>query len=200
MKKTTIIWVVVAAVIAIVMIRLNTQNKEEGVPLNQIFPDDEVQPVAMEYANEEKAPQQPQPQVVAAAVPVPTKSVEPKQAPAPVKPVVTPTVAPKKKVTVATLKVASKLSKVPSTTAAKKSKRSYAIQVASYKEKSMADRDIKILKQKGYAGGYLLIKDLGKKGKWYRVCLGKYSDKPKAEKSLKDIQKHFQKSFIISVQ
>ncbi len=71
--------------------------------------------------------------------------------------------------------------------AKKEPKVRYTLQIASYQEKSMADEDVKTLKQKGYAA-FIQGTEIEGKGTWYRVRLGSFSNKASAEKLQKELQ------------
>jgi cell division septation protein DedD len=67
------------------------------------------------------------------------------------------------------------------------SKLRYTLQIASYPEKEMAEKDIKKMKQRGYAA-FIVASDLPGKGTWYRVRLGSFSSKASAEKLQKELR------------
>lgn len=71
--------------------------------------------------------------------------------------------------------------------AKKEPKLRYTLQTASYQEKSMAEDDVRRLKQQGYAA-FVQGTEIGGKGMWYRVRLGSFSSKASAEKLQKELQ------------
>ena len=76
------------------------------------------------------------------------------------------------------------------------SKQVFSIQIGSFQDKSKA----KSLKEKLDKNGYkaeVVSRDLGGKGLWYRVWVGKFTTKAQAGKTLDLIAKDYSKSFII---
>jgi cell division septation protein DedD len=69
---------------------------------------------------------------------------------------------------------------------APQSKIRYALQLASYQEREMADEEVKKMKKQGYAA-FVVTSQLPDKGTWYRVRLGSFSNKTSAEKLQKEI-------------
>lgn len=62
----------------------------------------------------------------------------------------------------------------------------YTIQLASYPEKGLAEEEVKNKKKQGYAA-FVVAFNQGK-STWYRVRLGRFSDRAAAEKLLKEIK------------
>lgn len=75
----------------------------------------------------------------------------------------------------------------------------YALQVASYQEKKLADDDVRKMKQLGYAA-FITQTDLQGKGTWYRVKLGSFSNKEAAEKLQQQLRKKESISSIVTVE
>ena len=73
----------------------------------------------------------------------------------------------------------------------------YTIQVASFKEKSQAEKTLENVSAKNYPA-YILSRDLGDKGIWYRVYIGKFDTKLQAEEFLTKVKQDYPDSFIIS--
>jgi cell division septation protein DedD len=69
-------------------------------------------------------------------------------------------------------------------------KQNFTIQLASYKNKLQVEKEIKLLKQKGYIPFTL------KKGKYLVLCIGKFNDKQTAETLLTDLKIKYQGCFI----
>jgi DedD protein len=67
------------------------------------------------------------------------------------------------------------------------SKVRYALQLASYQERELAEDDVKKMKKQGYAA-FVVTSQLPDKGTWYRVRLGSFSNKASAEKLQKELQ------------
>jgi cell division septation protein DedD len=77
--------------------------------------------------------------------------------------------------------------KEPKTASVPQSKVRYALQLASYQEREMAEEDVKKMKKQGYAA-FIVTSQLPDKGTWYRVRLGSFSNKASAEKLQKELQ------------
>ncbi len=77
--------------------------------------------------------------------------------------------------------------KEPSSAHAPSGKVRYTLQTASYPQKSFADRDVKAMKQHGYAA-FIVASDLPGKGTWYRVRLGSFANRNAAEKLQKELR------------
>jgi len=75
------------------------------------------------------------------------------------------------------------------------SKKSFAIQVASFRKKKRALSFIDSLKKDNY-DAYIVTKNLGGKGVWYRVRIGNFSTKNEAGNALKEIKTKYLQSFI----
>jgi cell division protein FtsN len=76
--------------------------------------------------------------------------------------------------------------KEPKTPSVPQSKVRYALQLASYQEREIAEEDVKKMKKQGYAA-FIVTSQLPDKGTWYRVRLGSFSSKASAEKLQKEI-------------
>jgi len=62
----------------------------------------------------------------------------------------------------------------------------YTLQLASYQDKSMAENDVKKMKQQGFAA-FVVSADVPGKGLWHRVRLGSFISKADAEKLQKEL-------------
>ncbi len=62
---------------------------------------------------------------------------------------------------------------------------SYTIQVASYKAKDMADKELSRLKSAGYSAEVI------KKGSYYILCVGSFENKSSANKTLAEMKKKY---------
>jgi cell division septation protein DedD len=63
----------------------------------------------------------------------------------------------------------------------------YTVQTASYKERYMAEDEVKRLKRRGFAA-FVISSELPGKGVWHRVRLGSFSNKAAAEKLQKSVR------------
>jgi len=73
----------------------------------------------------------------------------------------------------------------------------FTIQTASYKERTMAEKAASKMKDKGYPA-FVSSADLGDKGIWYRIYVGRFQTKTQAEEFLSKLKDDYQGSFIIS--
>lgn len=187
MKNSWLIWLFIAGVIITVFVAFNYQGQQESVPLSQIFPEDSVSPVDVEYefVDDKTMTAKPAVTVKPAADPGAKTAVLP--------PVSRPeTAAPKNAPAVPAKPAPAAVSKAGGVQGA------YTIQVASFKEKSMADKVAAELKSKNFAS-HVGSKDLGEKGIWYRVYVGRYETKPQAETNLSAVKALYPGSFIITL-
>ncbi|MDO8580852.1 MAG: SPOR domain-containing protein [Candidatus Omnitrophota bacterium] len=172
MKNSWLIGVLVVGVVVAVLVVFNYQGRNQSVPLNEIFPEEEVRPVDINYEFVDNA-QQP----VEALPPMPSagRTTSAKTAASPTS--------------------VTKSESAPKATASSSSK-TFAIQVASFQDKAKAEQSLQGVKAKGY-DAYLITRDLGEKGTWYRVYVGKYDTKAQAQENLAQVQKDYHGSFII---
>lgn len=174
MKNQWPIWLLIVGVIIVILFVFNYQGGDQ-VPLNEIFPEtsQENKPAA-EYefvTSPEEGAKTPTVQSTAVITP-PPQGVSSAPSPQP---------KPQPAVT---------------TSAPEGSQKSFAVQVASSKDKDRADMLAKKLTQEGYQA-FVKTRDLGDKGIWYRICVGKYETKQQAESVLPKLQEKYQDSFII---
>lgn len=73
----------------------------------------------------------------------------------------------------------------------------FAIQVYSFQDKDRAELALASLSNDGYPA-YIVTKDLGEKGLWHRVWVGRFQTKEEAEALLKELKKDYKDSFIVS--
>jgi cell division septation protein DedD len=185
MKKSWMMWAVIAVAVVAVFVVFNYQGGKDAVPLSEIFPDEEVLPANVEYefvkegavsgAVEKKpmvAPIQEAPPIVEKAQPVDQK-------PRPSQP---------------TEKIEKSLaaSSMPTDIEG-----AYTIQIASFKDKKLAEEALGKIKAK-VPSAYIASRDLGEKGVWYRVYAGQFRARTDAEVLLSNIKQNYDGSFIIS--
>lgn len=72
----------------------------------------------------------------------------------------------------------------------------FAIQVYSFQDRSKAEPAIEALEKKGYPA-YIVSQDLGEKGLWHRVWVGRFETKDEAAEILDKIKGEYKDSFII---
>ena len=216
MRNQWFIWALVAAVGVFVLFIFNYQGKQESVSLSDIFPDQdkkdsgieyefvntpvkETSPSAVQTASQvsqsiPQATEQNVSQVPAAALTQPASATPPEAQMAQSKLTAVKTnVTPK---TIAFGKVEQPETKVE-TEANNLSKTSYTIQVASYPDRRSAEIALKGIQAAGQPA-YMIARDLGAKGTWYRIYVGKYEKKHEANSKLSELKPKYQNSFIIS--
>lgn len=173
MKNQWPIWIFLVGVIIVVLIAFNYQSERDSMPINQLFPQEEVkQEPTVEYEFVDMA----KPEPLAEPESVPAPAVPAGQS-APTQTVPTPS---------------------PTTvTSGGVSSASLTIQVLSSNNKDRAEEALK----KALAAGYpaqLVTKDLAEKGVWHRIYVGQFSTKAAAEESLLKVKKNYPDAFIIT--
>jgi len=63
----------------------------------------------------------------------------------------------------------------------------YTLQTASYQDRSIADQDVKTMKQNGFAA-FVVSSEIPGKGTWYRVRVGSFANRGSAEKLQKELR------------
>ncbi|MBU0469644.1 MAG: SPOR domain-containing protein [Candidatus Omnitrophica bacterium] len=181
LKNSLLIWFFSAAVLITVLLAFNKQGSQK-IPLSEIFPEQEVFPVEVEY------------EFVGQEVVNQEEQAEAKEA----------VVIAKKQVVniVEENKVAKEEAKevvFKKPVLEQPAGVFYAVQVASFKDSSRAKQDVENLTKKGYKA-YSLPANLGSKGTWHRVYIGKFDTKNSAMLFLQEIKKDFADSFIRKIQ
>ena len=181
MKNTWLIWVLIVGVVVAVLIVFNHRSAKDNVPLSELFPEEKAaQNVEYEFVPNGQA-----------SVPAAPASAPQKQAVlAPTQPAVTP--APATSNAAATTQSAS-----VETTGTQMKKVPFTIQVGSFKDKPKAEKIVTDLNKKQFSG-YMVANNLGEKGTWYRVYIGKFDTKAQAEETLAKVKTDYKESFIIA--
>lgn len=176
MRKSWFTWLFVVAAIIMALVWFNYQSGKDAVPLSEIFPDEEVAPVDVEYefVQEEAAGEVKQETAAAPAAPK------------------TPAVAEPEKVVVAPVAQVPVVGIASQGTDAK-----FTVQIASFKDRKKAEEALAHI-LKNVPSAYLSEQNLGDKGTWYRVYAGRFNLRSDAEISLNDIKRNYTDSFIIS--
>ena len=169
MRKSWLTWGFIVAVVTVFVV-FNYQEGRDAVPLSEIFPDEEVFPVNVEYEFVEETIVSNAPEEIQAA------SLQ------------TQTVASKETTTQTLVALAPEPAKGLS---------SYTIQIASFKDKKRAEDALGNIRTK-VPSAYIASRDLGSKGVWYRIYAGQFNGRNEAEVSLNDIKRNYDSSFIIS--
>jgi len=188
LHNSWLLWVFFIGVIVTVLFAVNYQGTKGGVPISEIFTDEEIFPVDIAYDQEVQKQAKVEPAVKSLKQEVPVAQA-------------TAAFAVKKEpaVSESAVQIASSDAVEPPK-AIDKNKLSnvlYTIQVASFKEKSRAEKIVNELKSKEHFS-YIGVRDLGEKGKWYRVYVGRFNVKTEADAYLSEIKKLYKSSFIIS--
>ncbi len=184
-KNSWLVWVFFIGVVVTVLVAFNYDKGGSAVPLSEIFPDEETYSVeaAYEVTDSSGASQE----VVKAEE---SSKVEE------VAEVVNKDDLAQKTLAAAQKRIGTSDQKV-ATTSGNASDYQYTIQVASFKTNQRAETKLTEIVKKGYEG-FVTSKDLGAKGIWHRVYIGKYDSKTQAQQALSNVLKDFQNSFIIS--
>jgi len=177
MKNTWVIWLLIVVLVVGVLVIFNYQGSKDAVPLSEIFPDEEVIPMEIEYIIEDEQP----PQKIA------------KQEIKQVKQII-PSIKKGLKEDVKTEFEEQVKSKVKAQEDIQGSV--YTIQVASFKEKQKAQSFLDQLIKQDFPA-YITTKNLADKGTWHRVYIGEFSRKQQAEAMLTAVRQKFSSSFII---
>ena len=169
MRRSWLTWIFVVAVVTAFIV-FNYQEGKDAVPLSEIFPDEEVFPVDVEYefAQEETTPTE-----ANKTVPViqEAKAVTPSEE--------------------------SVQNVIPENVVSTAGTAAYTIQIASFKDKKRAEEALVSVRVK-VPSAYIASRDLGEKGVWYRIYAGQFTRRNEAEVTLSDIQQNYDSSFIIS--
>jgi len=169
MHKTLFTWAIVTTAVVAVFFAFNYQGGRDAVPLSEIFPDEEVFPVDVEYEFVEDEADQ---KVVEETVSVLQKEQ------------VSPSVKPKTTV-------------VNLSNSAIGDNFNYTVQIASFKDQKKADEALVKIRTK-VPSAYVSSQDLGVKGVWYRIYAGQFKLRSDAEVTLNGIKQNYDSSFIIS--
>lgn len=179
MKNQWLVWAFIAGVIVFVIIAFNSENRNKTV---------EDMPAEIQYEGD--APVAEEPEGVAPVEDVEAPVAVTEVAPEPVvqKAIEAPAVKAQQSVSANSVE--------PVAQVAQDFNFPYTIQIASTRGQKDAERLLANILKKGHAG-YIAQRDLGSKGMWYRVYIGRFMSKVEAENHLKKIQKDFPSAFVI---
>lgn len=93
--------------------------------------------------------------------------------------------------------IANDVSRIKEKESVDVSEKLFTIQVASFQDKSKAERLSEELKKEGYKAT-ISTKDLGKKGIWYRVWVDDFDGKGEVAKFLQKLKEKYKDSFVKS--
>lgn len=171
MRKTWFTWAIVTTVVVAVFFAFNYQGSRDAMPLSEIFPDEEVFPVDVEYEFVQDETAQTQ------------EKVEEKAS-----------IAREVQIIPSKEEGASAVAFNNSETA---DSFNYTVQIASFKDQERAKEALAKIRAK-VPSAYVSLHDLGVKGVWYRVYAGQFELRSEAEVTLNDIKQSYDSSFIIS--
>lgn len=170
MKNTWVIGITIVALVVGLLVYLNHSAGKKEVPLSEIFSEEEMVPAqAINVVSK-----------VVNNVPRPASSPETVVVKAPVFP------APVAKPVVTSETVLADFQKTP-----------FAIQISSLKDKAKAQKLVEEIKKKNFPS-YLNESNLGEKGIYYRVYVGRFESRKQAEEALATLQSDYKNIFIVS--
>lgn len=191
MKKSVIIGIFLVGVLGTVFYIYNYQTAQQEISLNTIFAGEESYPSDVEYeyvGADGKTISQTAAKVKQASLQeIPTQITQPVEKTTQVIQTAATTIPEADQV------VAEKIT----TSVSSLAKSAFTIQVASLKDKAGAERVLKDLSTKSYSG-FIVPRDLGDKGTWYRVYVGQFDIKSEADAFLAKVKQDFPSSFVIA--
>lgn len=183
MRNNWTVWIIVLGVVAVILFVFNFQAKKDMVPVNHILPEGEVgQSTPIEYEFVDQAAEDAQLAIQETASGVAATSGVTAKAKAVGQPGVST--------------VKSPTAKAPGGSDLAKGK--YTIQVMAAKNKVGIEAEVKKMSQQGHPA-YMVTKDLGEKGVWYRIYVGSFSTKAEADQYLAKIKAAHKNAFVVSV-
>ena len=178
-KNQWLIGLIIVGIVVVIFVVFNYQGKTKDNSLSEIFPEDSTKVPETEY--EFVTDSTPKASTSAPSV-VPVK---------PLTPAARPTVP-----TAAATKMGAPAPAISSAPAVSAVSGTYSIQILSSKDKAAAEKALEKVKAKGHAA-YIVTKDLGDKGIWYRINIGSYTTKQEAENNLSSIKSDYKDGFIV---
>ena len=195
MKNSWIMWVLIVGVFIGVLVILNYQGTKSTMPLSEVFKEDKSRPNDIEYefiTNNAQTNQVTQPATASATNAAPSKISPSVSSTIPLARIPsTASVTPK------TASATEALAVIPQVTSQDMKKVPFTIHVSSFQDKTKADKITGELTKKGYNPSIVSM-NLGDKGTWYRIYVGKYDTKAQAEEVLVKIKEEYKSSFIIA--
>lgn len=184
MKNLWLKGALIAGGMIILILAINYRESKNNVSLNEIFPEEHVASVNVEYVDEQSSDKSstavPSSAVIASKK-LPAVQVQPEKSAEPMAPEVS--------------KTAPVVSTAEQNNSAKKNV--YTIQIASSKEESKSEQMSNSLKKKGL-DSFVAPVNVKDKGTWYRVYIGKFSSKAEADQYLLTIKKDFPAGFVVT--
>jgi cell division septation protein DedD len=191
MKKSVIVGVFLVGVLGTVFYIYNYQTTQQEISLNTIFAGEESYSSDVEYEYV-GADGKTLAETAAAMKLTPTKE-NPAQITQPIE-----KAAQTIQTVAATIQEADQvIAEKVTTPVSSLAKSAFTIQVASLKDKTGAERVLKDVTTKSYSG-FIVPRDLGDKGTWYRVYVGQFDIKSEADAFLAKVKQDFPDSFVIA--
>ncbi|MBF0533181.1 MAG: SPOR domain-containing protein [Candidatus Omnitrophica bacterium] len=205
MKNSWLMLILVLFVIALVVVVFRYRQHQKKVALNEVFPQEEVMPVDVEYEFSDDGNQAGTAKPVNRELKVPGNAPQKLNAPnmkndmAPAT-AVSPTASATESPLASPTAAGSKEKKNPAKTKSgakshKSSSGTLSIQVAAFHKQAQADAAVKKLAAKGFEAFYTSREAPGK-GTYYRVLVGKYKTKSEAAAALEKVKEIYKDSFI----
>lgn len=169
MRKKWFIWAVAVTAVVAIFFAFNFHGGKDAIPLSEIFPDEEVFPVDVEYEFVQDEATEKRVDEVAS-------TVKGEQA-------VSSSVSKPSTVTLSDSKSADNFN--------------YTVQIASFKDLKKAEAALTQIRT-NIPTAYISSQDLGEKGVWYRIYAGQFELRSQAEVTLNVVKQKYDSSFIIS--
>lgn len=181
MKKASLIWLIIVSVILSLLIYFNYKTEKDKIPLSDIFPEEETYSVNVEYefvGQSDNALENSDGLNKNVGI-----TVDPSLAEEPI-------------ATEVDNVVLQQVKQIHPITADVNFK--YTVQIASFKTIERANKELD-LAIKNKLDAFILKKDLGSAGVWYRVYAGKFIKKDEVTNYLNEVKKFYKDCFIISL-
>ena len=179
MKSSWLLWFLIIGIIVSVLIAFNYHGGKDAVSLSEIFPEEEALQMDIEY---EFVDAKEKPSEKTAVV---ERAVEEAKAAEPA------VIKKPESIKIAEREAAKEVIETPVTTKA------YTIQVASFRDTKKAKNKVSELKEENHQA-YIVSRDLGSQGVWYRVYVGSFDTKTEAQAFYETFHEEYQDSFILS--
>tara|TARA_B100000745_G_C19939677_1_gene316753 strand:- start:5 stop:589 length:585 start_codon:yes stop_codon:yes gene_type:complete len=192
MKNSWLLWIFIGGVVVTVFFAFNYQG-DNAVPLSEIFPENESEPVDIEYEFVDQIAVSTETQATNA-----TAVEEVKQAPQAARQEVLQAVREEQLAANREATTAPAKSTAPTPTQTfDKDETPFTIQISSFRDRGKAEEALSKLQKKDYEG-FIQSRNLGAKGTWYRVYVGQFTTKQQADDYLTRVKTDYKDSFVIS--
>jgi cell division septation protein DedD len=179
MKNSWLIWLFVVVAIVTIFAVFNHQSVQKQKSLSEIFPNnEEVIPIDVEYEYIDTEPQ----------TPSETRGTYQAETTAPA---ASETAQAESKVNITVERIEKP------EVATNGSLPAFTIQIGSFRKQSQAEEVVAKLKNAGH-DSFIVSRDLGEKGVWYRVYAGRFNTKADANAYLPKLQSMYKDAFVIT--